>query len=190
MLGPNHSSADRKRLRADLKYYLDTVFAEVKATLQALSTTEGYGRTDALARIPANLSSEAWNWREQQELLVVGNAPVNYPPVCGSPSVSSRLGAVQRINPAADGKKCRRGDWACTPRINLLRDIPGVQFAITIRVDGLQQIEDVLGGAKARRRPWSPKWPWKRCWAKSIAKKAAAGGQIYQQLCGPATNHR
>src|SRR5262249_28998685 len=66
-------------------------------------------------------------------------------------------------------------------RINLTGH-PGTQFANTIRVDGLQQIEDLLGGAKPGNGVWSPKWP-EEALGKIDREKAARGEQLYRQLC-------
>jgi hypothetical protein len=56
VLGPDHASADQALLRKALKYYLDTSFTEFKATRHLFPTPEGYGRTDALARIGTSFS--------------------------------------------------------------------------------------------------------------------------------------
>src|SRR5260370_13828387 len=77
VLGPNHAHADQVLLRKALKYYLDVSFAEFKATRHLFPTPEGYGRTYALARlVNIRLGSHLRN-----KNLVVGDRPVNFPPI-------------------------------------------------------------------------------------------------------------
>ncbi|MGH9495718.1 MAG: di-heme-cytochrome C peroxidase [Candidatus Sulfotelmatobacter sp.] len=175
VLGPNHSSADRKRLRADLKYYLDTAFAEVKATHKLYPTGEGYGRTDALARIGNFVfGTELANNKN----LVVGDGPVNFPPVWDA----SWLDWVQYNGSIQQPMGRNVGEaLGVRSRINL-RGYPGAQFANTIRVDGLQQIENLLGGARPGDGVWSPKWP-ESVFGNLDRTKAAQGELLYRRLC-------
>jgi hypothetical protein len=78
LLGPNHSHADQVLLRRALKYYLDTSFTEFKANRHLFPTPEGYGRTDALARIGNFVFGTELN---NNKNLVIGDGPVNFPPV-------------------------------------------------------------------------------------------------------------
>ena len=78
VLGPNPSHPDQVLLRQALKYYLDTSFTEFKANLHLFPTPEGYGRTDALARIGNFVFGTELNNRKN---LVVGDGPVNFPPI-------------------------------------------------------------------------------------------------------------
>ncbi len=78
VLGPDHPHADQVRLRQALKYYLDTTFTELKSTIHLFPTPEGYGRTDALARIGNFVFGTELN---NNKNLAVGNGPVNYPPI-------------------------------------------------------------------------------------------------------------
>jgi hypothetical protein len=175
VLGPNHSHADQVRLRSDLKYYLDTAFTEVKATRHLFPTDEGYGRTDALARIGNFVFGTELNNKKN---LVTGDGPVNFPPVWDA----SWLDWVQYNGSIQQPMGRNVGEaLGVRSRINLL-GYPGVQFQNTIRVDGLDQIEDLLGGEKPGSGVQSPKWP-EEILGKIDRDKAAKGEQLYQQLC-------
>ncbi|HEY6181687.1 MAG TPA: di-heme-cytochrome C peroxidase, partial [Terriglobales bacterium] len=78
VLGPDHSHADAVLLKRALKYYLDTSFTEFKSTMHLFPTPEGYGRTDALARIGNFVFGTELN---NNKNLQVGDGPVNYPPI-------------------------------------------------------------------------------------------------------------
>lgn len=78
VLGPNYSHPDQVLLRRALKYYLDTSYTEFKANRHLFPTPEGYGRTDALARIGNFVFGTELN---NNKNLVVGDGPVNFPPI-------------------------------------------------------------------------------------------------------------
>ncbi|MBZ5679144.1 MAG: DUF2235 domain-containing protein [Acidobacteriia bacterium] len=175
VLGPNHSRADRRRLRQALKYYLDTSFAEFKSTRHLFPTPEGYGRTDALARIGNFVFGTELN---NNKNLAVGNGPVNYPPVWDASWMDwvQYNGSIQQPMGRNVGEAL-----GVRSRINLL-GYPGVQFQSTIRVDNLHEIETLLGGSKPGDGVWSPKWP-EDTLGKIDREKAAKGEQLYQELC-------
>jgi hypothetical protein len=175
VLGPNHAAADVGRLREAMKYYLDTSFAEFKSTQHLFPTPEGYGRTDALARIGNFVfGTELANDKN----LVVGDGPVNYPPVWDASWMDwvQYNGSIQQPMGRNVGEAL-----GVRSRINLL-GYPGVQFQNTIHVDGLHQIELLLGGPEYGQGVWSPKWP-EEILGKIDRERAAKGEGLYRQMC-------
>jgi hypothetical protein len=175
VLGPDPSPADEKLLRIALKYYLDTAFAELKANLPLFPTPEGYGRTDALARIGNFVFGTELDNRKN---LIKGDAPVNFPPVWDAPWFD-----WVQYNGSIPGPMGRNVGEALgvRSRINLL-GYPGAQFQNTVRVDNLHQIELLLGGTKVGEGVWSPKWP-EDILGKIDQEKAAKGEKLYNVLC-------
>jgi hypothetical protein len=175
VLGPNHSHADRVRLRQALKYYLDNSFTEFKATLHLFPTPEGYGRTDALARIGNFVFGTELNNKKN---LVVGNGPVNYPPIWDASWMDwvQYNGSIQQPMGRNVGEAL-----GVRSRINLL-GYPGAQFQNTIRVENLHEIETLLGGDAPGKGVWSPKWP-EDILGKIDRGTAAKGEKLYNELC-------
>ena len=175
VLGPDHPHADQVLLRKALKYYLDTSFTEFKATQHLFPTPEGYGRTDALARIGNFVFGTELN---NNRNLVVGDGPVNFPPVWDASWMDwvQYNGSIQQPMGRNVGEAL-----GVRSRINLL-GYPGAQFQNTIHVDNLHQIELLLGGAQLGAGVWSPKWP-EDILGKIDADKAAKGEKLYDELC-------
>jgi len=175
VLGPNPSSADRKLLRRDLKYYLDTSFTEFKANRHLAPTDEGYGRTDALARIGNFVFGTELN---NNKNLVIGNGPVNFPPVWDASWMDwvQYNGSIQQPMGRNVGEAL-----GVRSRINLL-GYPGKQFQNTIAIDNLHEIELLLGGNTLQERVLSPKWP-AEILGKIDPDKAAKGEKLYKELC-------
>ncbi len=175
VLGPDHPHADEVRLRQALKYYLDTTFTEFKSTLHLFPTPEGYGRTDALARIGNFVFGTELN---NNKNLIVGDAPVNYPPVWDASWMDwvQYNGSIQQPMGRNVGEAL-----GVRSRINLI-GYPGAQFQNTIRVENLHEIETLLGGDAPGKGVWSPKWP-EEILGKIDLTKAAQGQQLYNQLC-------
>ena len=136
VLGPNHSHADRVLLRRALKYYLDTSFTEFKANRHLFPTPEGYGRTDALARIGNFVFGTELN---NNKNLVIGDGPVNFPPVWDASWMDwvQYNGSIQQPMGRNVGEAL-----GVRSRINLL-GYPGQQFQNTIHVENLHEIETV-----------------------------------------------
>ncbi len=175
ILGPNPPPADKALLRKALKYYLDTSFTEFKANKHLFPTPEGYGRTDALARIGNFVFGTELNNRKN---MAVGDGPVNFPPVWDA----SWLDWVQ-YNGSIQGPMGRNVGEALgvRGRVNLL-GYPGAQWQNTIRIDNLHQIELLIGGEKPGAGVWSPKWP-EDILGKIDQEKAAKGEKLYNSLC-------
>jgi hypothetical protein len=175
VLGPNHSHADRARLRRELKYYLDNSFTEIKSTFFLFPTPEGYGRTDALARIGNFVFGTELNNKKN---LVVGNGPVNYPPIWDASWMDwvQYNGSIQQPMGRNVGEAL-----GVRSRINLL-GYPGAQFQNTIHVDNLHEIELLLGGDAPGKGVWSPKWP-EDILGKIDRGTAAKGEKLYNELC-------
>jgi hypothetical protein len=175
VLGPDHPHADQVRLRQALKYYLDTTFTEFKSTLHLFPTPEGYGRTDALARIGNFVFGTELN---NNRNLSVGNGPVNYPPIWDASWMDwvQYNGSIQQPMGRNVGEAL-----GVRSRINLL-GYPGAQFQNTIRVENLHEIETLLGGDAPGKGVWSPKWP-EELLGKIDRGAAAKGEQLYNQLC-------
>jgi uncharacterized protein (DUF2235 family) len=175
VLGPDPSPADQALLRQALKYYLDTSFTEFKANRHLFPTPEGYGRTDALARIGNFVFGTELNNRKN---MAVGDGPVNFPPVWDA----SWMDWVQ-YDGSIEGPMGRNVGEALgvRARINLLAYL-GVQFQNTIRVANLHEIELLIGGEKPGDGVWSPKWP-ENILGKIDPDKAAKGEKLYNTLC-------
>jgi hypothetical protein len=175
VLGPDHSHADQVLLKRALKYYLDTSFQEFKSTLHLFPTPEGYGRTDALARIGNFVFGTELN---NNKNLVVGDGPVNYPPIWDASWMDwvQYNGSIQQPMGRNVGEAL-----GVRSRINLI-GYPGIQFENTIHVDNLHEIELLLGGDAPGKGVWSPKWP-ADILGKIDTDKAAKGEKLYNQLC-------
>jgi uncharacterized protein (DUF2235 family) len=175
VLGPNHARADRSLLRKALKYYLDTSFTEFQATRHLFPTPEGYGRTDALARIGNFVFGTELN---NNKNLVVGDGPVNFPPLWDASWMDwvQYNGSIQQPMGRNVGEAL-----GVRSRINLL-GYPGVQFDNTIRVENLHEIELLLGGDAVGKGVWSPKWP-ADILGTIDSDKAAKGEKLYNELC-------
>jgi uncharacterized protein (DUF2235 family) len=175
VLGPDHSHADQVLLRRTLKYYLDTSYTEFKANRHLFPTPEGYGRTDALARIGNFVFGTELSNRKN---LVVGDGPVNFPPVWDA----SWMDWVQ-YNGSIQGPMGRNVGEALgvRSRINLI-GYPGAQFQNTVRVDNLHEIEILIGGEAPGYGVWSPRWP-ENILGKIDREKAAKGETLYKDVC-------
>jgi hypothetical protein len=175
VLGPNHSHADQVLLRKSLKYYLDTTFTEFKATRHLFPTPEGYGRTDALARIGNFVFGTELN---NDKNLVKGYGPVNFPPIWDASWMDwvQYNGSIQQPLGRNVGEAL-----GVRSRINLL-GYPGKQFQNNIHVDNLHEIELLLGGDAPGKGVWSPKWP-ADILGKIDMDKAGKGEKLYNELC-------
>ncbi len=175
VLGPDPAAADQALLRRALKYYLDTSFLEFKSTLHLFPTPEGYGRTDALARIGNFVFGTELNNRKN---LIVGDAPVNFPPVWDASWMDwvQYNGSIQQPMGRNVGEAL-----GVRSRINLL-GYPGPQFQNSIRIENLHEIELLLGGDAPGKGVWSPKWP-EDILGKIYREKAAKGEKLYNELC-------
>ena len=175
VLGPDHSHADQVLLRRALKNYLDTSFTEFKANRHLFPTPEGYGRTDALARIGNFVFGTELN---NNKNLVVGDGPVNFPPVWDASWMDwvQYNGSIQQPMGRNVGEAL-----GVRSRINLL-GYPGEQFQNTIHIDNLHEIELLLGGSEPGMGVWSPKWP-EDILGKIDRGTAATGEKLYNELC-------
>jgi hypothetical protein len=175
VLGPNHASSDQELLREALKYYLDTSFTEFKATRKLFKTPEGYGRTDALARIGNFVFGTELN---DDKNLIDGDGPVNFPPIWDASWMDwvQYNGSIQQPMGRNVGEAL-----GVRSRINLL-GYPGKQFDNTVHVDNLHEIEVLLGGEAYGKGVWSPKWP-EDILGKIDREKAAKGKKIYDEVC-------
>ena len=175
VLGPDHSRADQALLRRALKYYLDTSFTEFKANRHLFPTPEGYGRTDALARIGNFVFGTELN---NNKNLVIGDGPVNFPPVWDASWMDwvQYNGSIQQPMGRNVGEAL-----GVRSRINLL-GYPGKQFQNTIHIDNLHEIELLLGGSELGAGVWSPKWP-EDVLGKIDRGAAAKGEKLYNELC-------
>ena len=175
VLGPDHPHADQVLLRKALKYYLDTTFTEFKATSHLFPTPEGYGRTDALARIGNFVFGTELNNKKN---LRVGDGPVNFPPIWDASWMDwvQYNGSIQQPMGRNVGEAL-----GVRSRMNLL-GYPGTQFQNTVHVDNLHEIELLLGGEAPGKGVWSPKWP-ADVLGKIDDEKAAKGEKLYNELC-------
>ena len=175
VLGPDPPPADVTLLHQALKYYLATSFAEFKATRHLFPTEEGYGRTDALARIGNFVFGTELN---NNKNLVKGTGPVNFPPIWDA----SWLNWVQYNGSIQQPMGRNVGEaMGVRSRINLLGN-PGEQFDNSIRVDNLREIEILIGGEKFDERVQSPPWP-DDIFGKPDPDQVAKGKALYNVLC-------
>ena len=175
ILGPDPSTADEAILRKALKYYLDTSFTEFKSTLHLFPTPEGYGRTDALARIGNFVFGTELNNRKN---LRVADGPVNYPPVWDTSWFDwvQYNGSIQQPMGRNVGEAL-----GVRARLNML-GYPGTQFQNTIRVENINSLERLLGGEAPGKGVWSPKWP-ADIFGKIDDQKALKGKMLYNSMC-------
>jgi hypothetical protein len=175
ILGPDPSSADEGILRKALKYYLDTSFTDFKSTLHLFPTPEGYGRTDALARIGNFVFGTELSNRKN---LKVADGPVNYPPVWDTSWFDwvQYNGSIQQPMGRNVGEAL-----GVRARLNMI-GYPGTQFQNTIRVENINSLEKLLGGEAPGKGVWSPKWP-AEIFGKIDDAKALQGKALYNSLC-------
>lgn len=175
VLGPNPPPADKVLLRRALKYYLDTSVADFEADLRFYPTEEGYGRTDALARIGNFVFGTELNNKKN---YVYGTGPVNFPPIWDASWMDwvQYNGSIQQPMGRNVGEA-----MGVRSRVNLL-GYPGERFDNTIRVDNLHEIENLIGGAALGAGVHSPKWP-EDILGKIDSVKAAKGETLYKELC-------
>ena len=148
---------------------------EFKANRHLFPTPEGYGRTDALARIGNFVFGTELN---NNKNLVIGDGPVNFPPVWDASWMDwvQYNGSIQQPMGRNVGEAL-----GVRSRINLL-GYPGEQFQNTIHVDNLHEIELLLGGPEPGTGVWSPKWP-EDILGKIDRGAAAKGEKLYNELC-------
>jgi uncharacterized protein (DUF2235 family) len=175
VLGPNPPHADEVLLRKAVKYFLDTASTEFKANFLLFPTPEGYGRTDALARIGNFVFGTELNNRKN---YVNGYGPVNFPPIWDASWMDwvQYNGSIQQPMGRNVGEAL-----GVRSRINLL-GYPGKQYQNTIHVDNLHEIERLIGGDNLGDGVQSPKWP-EESLGKIDTDKSAKGAVLYKELC-------
>jgi uncharacterized protein (DUF2235 family)/mono/diheme cytochrome c family protein len=175
VLGPNPPRADVVLLRKALKYFLDTGSTEFNANFLLFPTPEGYGRTDALARIGNFVFGTELN---NDKSYVKGDGPVNFPPIWDSSWMDwvQYNGSIQQPMGRNVGEAL-----GVRSRINLL-GYPGKQFQNTIQVRNLHEIEKLIGGDALGKGVQSPPWP-EDILGKIDHEKAAKGMALYNNLC-------
>jgi mono/diheme cytochrome c family protein len=175
VLGPNPPHTDVVLLRKALKYFLDTGSTEFKANFLLFPTPEGYGRTDALARIGNFVFGTEL---DNEKNYVKGDGPVNFPPIWDASWMDwvQYNGSIQQPMGRNAGEAL-----GVRSRINLL-GYPGKQFQNTIRVSNLHQIEKLIGGETLGDGVRSPRWP-EDILGKIDTDKSAKGAVLYKELC-------
>jgi mono/diheme cytochrome c family protein len=175
VLGPNPPHADVVLLRKSVKYFLDTGSTEFKANFLLFPTPEGYGRTDALARIGNFVFGTELN---NEKNYVKGDGPVNFPPIWDASWMDwvQYNGSIQQPMGRNVGEAL-----GVRSRINLL-GYPGKQFQNTIEVGNLHEIEKLIGGDALGKGVQSPPWP-EDILGKIDHEKAAKGMALYKDLC-------
>jgi uncharacterized protein (DUF2235 family) len=175
VLGPNPPHADVVQLRKSLKYFIDTGSTEFQANFLLFPTPEGYGRTDALARIGNFVFGTELNNKKNYR---TGDGPVNFPPIWDASWMDwvQYNGSIQQPMGRNVGEAL-----GVRSRINLL-GYPGKQFEDTIHVDNLREIEKLIGGVKFGDGVQSPKWP-AEILGKIDTDKSAKGAILYRELC-------
>jgi uncharacterized protein (DUF2235 family) len=175
VLGPNPPTADVALLRKALKYFLGRGSTEFKANFLLFPTPEGYGRTDALARIGNFVFGTELN---NDKNYVKGDGPVNFPPIWDVSWMDwvQYNGSIQQPMGRNVGEAL-----GVRSRINLL-GYPGKQFQNTIQVSNLHEIENLIGGDALGMGVQSPLWP-EDILGKIDHEKAAKGMTLYNNLC-------
>ncbi len=175
VLGPNPPHADMVLLRKAIKYFLDTSSNEFNANFLLFPTPEGYGRTDALARIGNFVFGTELN---NNNNYVEGDGPVNFPPIWDASWMDwvQYNGSIQQPMGRNVGEAL-----GVRSRINLL-GYPGKQFQNTILVANLHKIENLIGGDTLGAGVQSPPWP-KDIFGEIDTGKADKGKALYKELC-------
>jgi uncharacterized protein (DUF2235 family) len=175
VLGPNPPDVAKAQLREALKNYLQTSWPEIKEELSHFPTEEGYGRTDALARIGNFVFGTELNNKKN---YAKGIGPVNFPPIWDASWFDwvQYNGSIQQPMGRNVGEA-----MGVRSRVNLV-GYPGAQFDNTINVKNLREIEILIGGKSLGDGVWSPKWP-EDILGTIDPEKAAKGKELYTQLC-------
>lgn len=176
VLGPNPPSVAKAQLRKALKNYLSTAWPEVKEELTHFPTDEGYGRTDALARIGNFVFGTELNNKNN---YAKGTGPVNFPPIWDASWFDwvQYNGSIQQPMGRNVGEA-----MGVRSQINLL-GYPGARFDNTISLPNLHEIEILIGGGNDfKAGVWSPKWP-EDIFGKIDLVKATKGEALYKELC-------
>jgi mono/diheme cytochrome c family protein len=166
--------AGRGELRRQMRDVIGTLSAIAWHERKLYPTQEGYGRTDALARIANTVFGENLNL----ENLDIGNAPVSYPPLWNiwkfdwvqyNASVSQPM--ARNVGEALGvGAQYSLVDRYGRPLP------PGDRFRSSVLVDSLHAIEEIL------QRLEPPAWP-ETVFGAVDRDLAAEGGRLFRQHC-------
>jgi mono/diheme cytochrome c family protein len=164
----------RGELRSQMREVIGTLSAIAWHERKLYPTQEGYGRTDALARIANTVFGENLNL----DNLDIGNAPVSYPPLWNiwkfdwvqyNASVSQPM--ARNVGEALGvGAQYSLVDRYGRPLP------PGDRFRSSVLVDSLHVIEETL----QRLKP--PAWP-EAVFGAVDRDLAAEGGRLFRQHC-------
>jgi hypothetical protein len=171
VLGEKNSFGERKRLREEMAKSLVSTFAKVlQGKLKHLyPTEEGFGRLDALGR-GGNLVLATAIGDERN--LVVGNAPVSFPHLWGTPFFDwvQWNGSIQQPMARNIGEAL----GVNTP-ITLKGDTADI-FKSAVKVENLHLLEQLL------QKLQPPRWP-EELLGQIDRGKAATGEALYRQHC-------
>ncbi len=186
VLGEDASAAERKELKQHLKAIIDRGLKINKDQKDLFPTEEGFGRTDALARI----GNFVFGTQINPENYRKATGPVNFPHIWNVPwfNWAQYDGSVSQ--PMARNGGEALGVFAT---VDLDPDSP-TAFQSNIDVEGLYEIERLLSGdtdenyGKINRTNifetglTSPQWP-EEILGEIDQTKVAMGKQVYQQNC-------
>ncbi len=175
VLGPDASSDDKKKLRAELREYIKVGLkeAETAESGNLYSTAGGFGRIDALGRI----SNLVFGTELDDKNLRLADAPVKYPPLWDT----SWFSFVQYNNSIQQPMMRNIGEaLGVRARVNL-KD-PARRYQSSVDVPNLWRIEEQLAGPTPFSGLKSPKWS-ADVFGPLDQAKVQQGAQLYQQLC-------
>ncbi len=175
VLGPNASSDDKKKLRAQFRALLNSGEEEADAAEKGslYSTEGGFGRIDALGRIGNYLFGTEYDPKN----LRLADAPVKYPPLWDT----SWFSMVQYNNSIQQPIMRNIGEaLGVRARVNLTD--PSRLFQSSVDVPNLWKIENQLAGPAAFTGLAAPRWP-AEVLGPLDAAKVQQGAALYAQYC-------
>ena len=175
VLGPNASSADKKKLREQFRALLNSGEQEADAAQKGnLYTTEGgFGRIDALGRIGNLLFGTEYDNKN----LRLADAPVKYPPLWDS----SWFSMVQYNNSIQQPMMRNIGEaLGVRARVNMTD--PARRYQSSVDVPNLWRIEEQLAGKTPFTGLSAPKWP-AEVFGPLDQAKVQKGAALYVQYC-------
>ncbi len=176
VLGPDATPADKNALRQEFSAFLKGSVNEVNQgnSRGVYNTTEGFGRTDALARI-GNIvfALDMDNWNN----LAPTNAPVRFPQVWDASWFTWVQYNASISNPMARNV----GEALGVKAVAKLGGCCAAKLQSTVRFEDLWALEKLLSGPAPYEGLHSPKWP--DAFPPYDKAKAEQGSKIYHEIC-------
>ena len=176
VLGPTATPGERVALRQEFQNFLKSSVTEVREGEKrgVYATIEGFGRTDALARI-GNIvfAVDMNNW----DNLAPTDAPVRFPQIWDASWFTWVQYNASISNPTARNI----GEAMGVKALAKLSGCCGEKFQSTVHIDNLWKLEKWLSGEKPYAGLNSPQWP--AVFPPLDLTKVVRGKQLYTTLC-------